>query len=363
MSKLDDLRNEINIIDKKMAELFEQRMDIVKNVAEYKINNSIPVVDSNRENEVINNNLDCIKNTELKNYYVNFIKNNINISKQYQNSLLKGDNIAYSGIVGSYAYIASKKMFPNQNYIAYSSFNKAYQSVVDGINNKVVLPIENSYAGNVGEVLDLIFFGSLYINQILDFSIEHCLLTNGDKNINNIKKIVSHPQAIMQCSEFIEKHNFEVIEEVNTAVAAKKLKDDTLMSEDTAVIASIDAAHEYGLSILREKINDNVDNTTRFASFSNVLYHFEKSDKVHKNFIIVFTVKNESGALAKCLDVIGSYNFNMRNLCSRPVKSLMWNYYFYCDIEGDIDSDDFKDMFKALQVFCDKLKVVGVYLK
>ena len=357
MADIYDLRNKINDIDKNMAKLFEERMQIIKEVALYKKSNSMPVLDNNREDEIVNKNSKLISDDSIKSYYVNFIKDTMKISKKYQEKIIEGERVAYSGVEGAYAYLAAKKMFKNANLIPNKNFKKAYQSVEEGINDKVILPIENSFAGDIGEVMDLMFFGSLYLNEVLDFSIEHCLLARPGVKINDIKRVVSHPQALMQCSDFIEENNLDTIEEVNTAVAASKLNDN-----ETAVIASRDAAELFNLCVLKEKINNDDMNTTRFASFSRVMSHFENYDVSKKNFIIVFTVKNEAGALAKCLDIIGAHNFNMRNLCSRPVKNLMWRYYFYCDIEGDIDSSDAKDMFVALKVFCDRLKVVGTYI-
>lgn len=357
MADIYDLRKKINDIDIEMAKLFDTRMGIIKEVAEYKKANSMPINDSSREDEVISKNSKLIQNDDIKSFYINFIKETMNISKRYQEKIISGEKVAYSGVEGAYAYLAAKKMFPNANLVSNTSFKKAYKSVENGFNDKAVLPIENSFAGDIGEVMDLMFFGSLYINEVMDYEIEHCLLAKPGVKLENIKKIISHPQAIMQCSDFVDENNFIVLEEVNTAVAAKKLDDDS-----TAVIASREAANLFNLNILKEKINNTDTNTTRFASFSRVLSHFENADVSKKNFVIVFTVKNEAGALAKCLDIIGAHNFNMRNLCSRPVKNLMWRYFFYCDIEGDIDSKDAKDMFVALRVFCDRLKVVGTYM-
>ena len=357
MADIHDLRKKINDIDKDMAKLFEERMKVVKEVAEYKKANSMPITDSNREDEIVSKNSSLFTDEDTKSYYVNFIKDTMKISKKYQEKIIEGEKVAYSGVEGAYAYLAAKKMFPNANLISTSSFRKAYQSVENGINEKAVLPIENSFAGDIGEVMDLMFFGSLYVNEVYDFSIEHCLLAKDGVKLENIKTVISHPQALMQCSDFIDEYNLKTLEEVNTAVAAKRLNDN-----ETAVIASKDAASVFGLKVLKEKINNDDSNTTRFASFSRVLSHFENYDVSKKNFIIVFTVKNEAGALAKCLDIIGAHNFNMRNLCSRPVKNLMWRYFFYCDIEGDMDSPDAKDMFVALKVFCDRLKIVGTYI-
>ena len=315
MSNIDELRDKINCIDKDMALLFEKRMNIVKEVANYKKENFLSITDENRENDVILKNANNINDDNIKEYYTNFIKNNIDLSKKYQEKLLYGYKIAYSGLLGSYGYIAAKKMHSNGIFVSNNSFKSAYNSVVDCINDIVVLPIENSYAGNIGEVMDLMFFGTLYLNKIYDLEIKHCMLTKNIVKMDDVKYVVSHPQAIMQCFDFIEKHNLKVIEEVNTAVAAKKLLNgySNIDVNEIAVIASNESANEYSLNILAKYINNEDNNTTRFASLSRVLYKYENADISNKNFIIAFTVKNEAGALAKCLDIIGTHNFNMRN--------------------------------------------------
>ena len=117
----------------------------------------------------------------------------------------------------------------------------------------------------------------------------------------------------------------------------------------------------YGLEVLESNINSSRNNTTRFGAFSRVLNNQSTSNQMEKNSIIVFTVKNEAGALAKTLNIIGSHGFNMRCLRSRPMKELIWNYYFYVELEGNINSQEGKDMLRALNIFCDKLKVVGTY--
>ena len=360
MKDINESRKKINEIDATMAHLFEERMNLSKDVAEYKKENSMPVFDASREEAVIENNLKLIQDENIKPHYISFIKNVMNISKEYQRSLLTGLKVSYSGIEGAYGYIAASRMYPNCELVSCNNFSKAFKSVENGESDRAVLPIENSFAGDVGEVMDLIFSGSLYINRIYDLEIEHNLITLPGANLSDIKVVVSHPQALAQCSKFIEEYNFKTIEEVNTAFAAKRLKE--LNDKTMAVIASAETAKAYGLNLLKDKINNSDLNTTRFASFSRTLSNYKNVGESKKNFIIVFTVKNVAGALAKCLDIIGAHGFNMRNLRSRPMKNLMWAYYFFCEIEGDLDSEDAKNMFVALKTFCDRLKIVGNYL-
>ena len=360
MKDLNEAREEINKIDEQMTKLFIDRMKLCKDIAEYKKSNSMLIHDASREEKVINNNLKLVEDENIKPFYVNYIKELLNVSKEYQRSLLSGLKISYSGIEGAYGYIAASRMYPNCELISNSNFTQAFKSVESGSSDRAVLPIENSFAGDVGEVMDLIFSGSLYINRMYDLEVEHNLMVNEGVDIKDVKIVVSHPQALAQCSNFIEGNDFKTIEEVNTAFAAKRLRDSN--DKTMAVIASKETADAYGLKILKEKINNSDLNTTRFASFSRVMSNYRDIGASKKNFIIVFTVKNVAGALAKCLDIIGAHGFNMRNLRSRPMKDLMWTYYFFCEIEGDLESNDAKSMFIALNTFCDRLKIVGNYI-
>lgn len=359
MSKLDDARKKINDIDIKMAALFEERMKASEEVARYKQENGLSICDPVREEELIKKNSMLINDDVLREYYINFIKNNMEISKQYQSRLNKGMKVAYSGLEGAYAHIACMKMYKDANYVSYKSFEDAYNACMSGECDICVLPIENSYAGEVGQVMDLIFNGSLYINQIIDLEINHCLLGKKGSNIKDIKTVVSHPQALSQCSEYIKKHNFKTIELENTALASLKVSSGDDYS--LASIGSSDTQALYDLEILESNINASRNNTTRFAAFSRSLNKDLSKGEMGKHFIMVFTVKNEAGALAQTLNIIGSHNFNMRSLRSRPMKSLLWNYYFYVELDGDINTNDGKEMMKALEVFCDKLKLVGTY--
>ena len=132
------------------------------------------------------------------------------------------------------------------------------------------------------------------------------------------------------------------------------------LDKNIAAIASSDTAELYGLEVIESNINEKRNNTTRFGAFTRCLNNTNKN-QMNSQFILVFTVKNEAGALAKTLNIIGSYGFNMRSLRSRPMKELLWNYYFYAELEGDINSTNGIEMLRALQVFCDKLKIVGTY--
>jgi chorismate mutase/prephenate dehydratase len=284
----------------------------------------------------------------------------MSISRRYQARLNEGMRVAYSGVEGAFAYIAAKRMFENAQLIAYPSFESAYESTQNGQCDACVLPIENSFAGDVGTVMDLMFQGNLYVNQVIDLAVVHNLMSVEGATKETIKQVVSHPQALSQCSSYITKHGYESKPYTNTALSAKLVKESG--SLEIAAIASDETASIFDLKILESKINESRNNTTRFAAFSRVRNDNEsKKRRMNDHFILVFTVKNEAGALAKTLNIIGSHGFNMRNLRSRPMKELIWNYYFYVELDGNINSNEGKEMLRALNIFCDKLKLVGIY--
>lgn len=359
MDDLKEIRNEINEIDEKIAKLFEKRMIIAQKIAAYKMQNALPIEDKVREKELIKKNSNYIEDEQIKEYYINFLQDMMDISKKYQERLTHGMKIAYCGVEGAFAHIACKKVFNSQQLISYQTFTEAYEAVEKGICDACVLPIENSFAGDVGAVMDLTFSGSLFINYVLDIDIVHNLIGIKGSNIAEIKTVCSHPQALSQCKKFLEKKKYILKECSNTAIAAINLKEAN--DKTMAVIASKDVAKLYDLEILQSNINESRNNTTRFAIFSRVLNKTKQDIKMGEHFILVFTVLNEAGALAKTLNIIGAHGFNMRNLRSRPMKQLQWSYYFFVELDGNIDSIDGIEMINELKSVCDRLKIVGTY--
>lgn len=356
MNELEKARLEIEKIDRDIALLFESRMNEVRKIAQYKEKTGMPVFDAGREAALIEKNSEMVRNGDLRSYYVSFLQNIMAISKNYQSDLMNGMKIAYCGVEGAFANIASKKIFPNSRPIPYSGFDSAYSSVVNGECECCVLPIENSTAGEVGPVIDMMFSGSLYVNGVYSLPVKHNLLGLKTAHNADIKKVISHPQALMQCSEYIKEHKFETEESTNTAVAAQTVA--SLNDGSVAAIASKETAELFGLRILDHDINEKDVNTTRFAVFSR-----SKNENIAQNnkFILIFTIANEVGALAKAVNIISAHGFDMRVLRSRPVKDVPWQYYFYVEANGDQYSDEGQRMLRALSVCCDKLKIAGHY--
>ena len=358
MNELELARETINKVDKEMARLFEARMDAAKTVAAYKKEKGLPIDDFGREKEIIERNSNYIENEEYRSYYVNFLKNNIKLSKDLQHRIVEGMTVAYSGVDGAFANIAARRIFPDARCLPYADFKTAYKAVEKGECDCVILPIENSFNGDVGNVLDLAFFGSLYINGVYEAEVVQNLLSVKGASLSDIKKVISHPQALGQCATYIENHGFETEDTVNTAVAAKIVAENK--DKSVAAIGSTTAAQQFGLEVLSEKINDSGVNTTRFAVFSRSNKTPSPKDD---RFIMLFTVNNSAGSLGEAISVIGQHSFNLRALKSRPTKELVWDYFFYVEGEGNINSSEGKLMLEQLKTCCSNLKIVGSFEK
>ena len=359
-TSLDKAREEINEIDKEMAKLFVRRMRAAEDVAEYKKERGLSILDSAREEEVIRRNSALIDDDVLREYYVNFLRNNMAVSRAYQSRLMEGMKVAYSGTEGAFAHIAAEKLYPTAQKISYGDFASAYRAVESGECDVAVLPVENSYNGEVGQVTDLMFSGSLYVNGMFDLPVTQDLLAKPGVSIDEIKEVVSHPQALGQCAGYIKRYGFVMHEFANTALAAKWVSESA--DRSVAAIGSREAAEIFGLTVIDHDINESKSNSTRFAIFSRVAgRRVSKDGGVHS--ILLFTVRNEAGALARAVDVIGRYGFNMRTLRSRPMKELLWQYYFYVEVEGNVQSEEGSSLMESLGEFCDRLKFAGTYIK
>lgn len=354
-NKLEEARKIINQVDAQMAELFVQRMRAAEMVYQHKKEFGLPILDRKREDAVIEKNAALVEDEVLKGYYIDYLKHLMSVSRAYQYRMQCGLKVAYSGVEGAFAHIAAGRIFPEGNRVSYSDFKAAYDSVVRGESDVAVLPIENSYAGEVGQTIDLIFSGSLYINGIYELDIHQNLLGVPGATVEDIKKVTSHPQALSQCHEYIQMRGFDAEEANNTALAAKTVSE--AKDKSLGAIASVETAEIYGLKVLEANINKSGENTTRFAVLSKV----RAASPALSNTVLMFTVKHEAGSLANAIGIIGQYGYSMTALRSRPMKKHSWQYYFYVEIEGATDTENGKSMIEELGRVCDELKVAGSF--
>jgi prephenate dehydratase len=250
----------------------------------------------------------------------------------------------------------ARRVFPQGKAVAYPNFEAAYTAVENGACDCLVLPIENSFAGQVGDNIDLIFEGTLYITAIYELPIQHYLLGVKGAGAEEIRTVISHEQALEQCGTYIEEHGLECEAYRNTAMAAKAVA--ARQNKTLGAIASKETAELYGLDILAEKINDSNLNTTRFAVLSR-----KKNDKqrIQGHFVMMFTVSHQAGALARAIAVIGKYGFNMEAIKSRTLKGKLWQYYFYTEIEGNPYGKSGAGMVEDLKQYCDQVRIIGTY--
>lgn len=354
-NKLEQAREIINEVDAKMAELFVKRMRAAELVYEHKKEFGLPILDQKREDAVIQKNSALIEDEVLKGYYIDYLKNLMSISRAYQYRMQSGLKIAYSGVEGAFAHIAAGRVFPQGNSVPCRDFKSAYDSVVNGESDVVVLPIENSYAGEVGQTIDLIFSGELYINGIYELEIHQNLLGVQGAKIEDIKKVISHPQALSQCHDYIQMRGLETEDSNNTALAAKFVAETN--DPSIGAIASVETAKIYGLNVIEANVNKSGENTTRFAVLSKV----KATAPALSSTVLMFTVKHQAGSLANAIAIIGKYGYNMTALRSRPMKKHSWQYYFYVEIDGTTESENGAKMLQELSKVCDQLKVAGTF--
>ena len=354
-NKLEEARKIINAVDAEMAELFVKRMRAAEMVYEHKKEYGMPILDQKREDYIVEKNSELIKDAVIREYYIDYQKHLMSVSRAYQYRMQNGLRVAYSGVEGAFAHIAAGRIFPNAQRVSQKDFKTAYDAVISGECDVAVLPIENSYAGEVGQTMDLIFSGTLYVNGIYELEIHQNLIGLKDATVEDIKKVISHPQALSQCRDYINMRGFESEDAENTALAAKMIAE--AKDKSIGAIASVETAEIYGLKVIESNINKSGENTTRFVVLSKV----KTSSPSLTSTVLMFSVKHEAGALANAISIIGRYGYSMTALRSRPMKKHSWQYYFYVEIEGSTDTDKGEAMLDELAKMCDKLKVAGSF--
>ena len=346
----------IDRIDREMAELFAERMQAAAVVAAYKEEHGLPVEDKAREAEMIARNTERLP-PAYRPYYRNFLVGTITESKRYQRLLVSGLRVAYSGVEGAFAHVATMRIFgePGEK-VACPDFATAYRSVESGACHCAVLPIENSYAGDVGQVMDLAWRGSLTISGIYDLPLSQCLLAKPGVTLAEVREVVSHPQALAQCQPYLRRQGWIQTTAVNTAVAARTVAAGE--RREVAVIAARETADLYGLQVLENDINEQKSNTTRFAVFSTAACEIKPSDN---HFVLLFSCKNQPGALGDAISVISRHDYNLKCLKSHPTGVENWAYYFYAEGEGNLGTEAGQTMRRELERVCNSVRVLGSF--
>lgn len=376
MLDLQEIRKEIDSVDRELVKLFEKRMELTTNVAKYKIETGKKVLDPEREQQKLNAIADMVSN-EMNKHGINEIFTQIMAtSRKYQYMLLesmgqtlredyvaldelpiKGCKVVYQGVPGAYADIAMKRFFGEDvdNYNV-RTWRDAMEAVKRGEADYAVLPIENSTAGIVSDVYDLLQEYNNYIVAETYVKVEHALLGIPDAKVSDIRTVYSHPQALMQCRQYLnENRNWEQVEQTNTALAARKVALDNDKSQ--AAIASVEAAKTYGLSVLKEQINTEDNNTTRFVIVSNKRAFLKDAGKVS----ICFETEHTAGSLYDMLSHIIYNGLNMTKIESRPVEGRAWQFRFFIDFMGNIDEPSVMNALRGIEEEALSVKLLGNY--
>ncbi len=375
MADLQELRKEIDRIDKEMVSLFEERMEICKNVAEYKIETGKKVFDREREDAKIEAVQSMTKNQINRLGVGELFGQIMSISRKLQYKLLaqhgimekpsfrpvdtldkENATVVFQGIEGSYSYAAMKEYFgADVKNIHVKTFRNAMETIAEGKADYAVLPIENSTAGGVSEIYDLLVEFNNYIvgEQIIE--IKHCLLTVPGATKDDIKTVYSHPQSLMQSAGYLRKHDWKQVSMENNAFAAKKVADEG--NKTQAAIAGRYAGELYGLDILEEGINDSQLNSTRFIIVCNEKKFLKNAGKVS----ICFEIPHESGSLYKTLSHFIYNGINLCNIESRPIREKNWEYRFFVDFEGNLEDSAVQNALGSLKEETRNMIIFGNY--
>ena len=355
MEELESARRAIDEIDGQMAALFEARMAQVARVAAYKQEYDIPVLDASREQQVIEQNTARIRDAALRPYYQEFQQAAMAVSRQYQAHALGRDTVAYQGVEGAFAHIALTRLFPQAKAMACPTWGDVFDRVEQGSAAYGVLPFENSHAGDVAAVLDLCYARRLHIVEMYDLPVTQNLLAVPGATLGDLRRVISHPQALSQCERFIRSMGLAAESCANTALAARRVAEPG--DKALAAIASADTAELYGLQVLMRDINTDGDNTTRFIVVGNEL------PKRGNRFSLLFTVDHKTGALARVIQAIAAAGFNMECIKSRPMPHVPFEYYLYVELVGAADAPDAKRLLAGLESVCRTVRVLGIYTR
>lgn len=374
---LNVTREEIDKVDKAIVELIEKRMDLALEVAKYKMSTGKPIYDRQRELEKLDK-LGSMASSEFNAKSVQELFLQImSVSRRYQYSVIgdqekvidrmftkkeeleqsKDTRVVYAGVPGAFAEMAMVEYFGEDiKAINVKEFQDVAGFVAEGKADYGVLPIENSTAGFVNGIYDLLDRYQLSIVGEQKVRVDQCLLGIQGTKLSDIKTVFSHPQGLMQSKEYLEDKKWKAVSMSNTAASAKKVHDDGDKSQ--AAIASERAARLYGLEILNPKLNVSDNNTTRFVIVSNKKEYVKKANKVS----ISFALPHQSGTLYNILAHFIFNNVNMTSIESIPLSGRQWEYCFFVDFEGNLSDNAVKNALKGIMAETEEFRILGCFV-
>ncbi len=375
MADLLEYRGQLDEIDAQIVALYEKRMDVCKEIAQYKISTGKKVFDRQREREKLVK-VKSLTHDEFYGHGVEELFEQImSVSRKLQYRMLtesgvqgrlpfigvddlgtKNARVVFQGADGAYSQAAMVKYFGSEvKSFHVDTFREAMEAIDEGAADFAVLPIENSTAGIVSENYDLLAEFENYIVGEQIIRIEHCLLGLPGTSIDQIDRVYSHPQSLMQSAKFLSERDWQQISMQNNAFAAKKVAQDG--KPDQAAIASEYAAQVYGLEVLKKGVNQSDLNSTRFIIVTNQRIFRKDAKKIS----ICFEVPHESGSLYHMLSHFIYNNLNMTRIESRPIPERSWEYRFFVDFEGNLADGAVKNALRGLREEAIGLRILGNY--
>lgn len=373
---LEELRGEIDRIDRRMVELFKTRMEVCAQVAEYKRAHNLPVLAAGRERALLNKVAEQA-GEELADYTQTVYSAILAASRSYQSTRLGLNSqvyesmrqamentpnlfpqrpvVACQGIEGAYSQIACDHLFKAPNIKFFQSFDNVFQAVESGECQYGILPIENSTAGSVNAVYDLMIRHNFSIVRSARLKISHNLLARHGAKRSDIREVYSHEQAISQCAGYLAKLGVKINVAANTAVAARMVADSN--RSDVAALSSRFCAEHYGLDILEENVQDQDSNYTRFICISKKPEIYPGAD--HTSLMMI--LPHKPGSLYHVLAKFYALNINLRKLESRPLPGREFEFMFYFDIEASVYAPEVEKLFRDLESESEQLRYLGSY--
>ena len=374
---LNQLRSEIDQIDQSLVELFVRRMNISSAIADYKKEHNLPIYVPTREREILQAVAEQA-GSEVSNYTRVLYSMIFELSRSYQNKknsthtalyekitdsientpklFPQAPMVACQGLEGAYSQIACEKIFKSPFIMYFKNFDAVFTAIEQGLCQYGILPLENSTAGSVKKIYDLMIHHNFSIVRTFRLKIDHCLLANPGATLGGITEIYSHDQAINQCSDFLKNLNgVRIIPVENTAVAASMVANSG--RTDIAALSSRSCAELYGLKSLADSVQDKGNNRTRFICISKDLEIYPGADKTS----IMMVLPHKPGALYKVLARLYVLGINVIKLESRPIPDSDFEFMFYFDLETSIYSEEFVQLMCELDDLCEEFKYLGSY--
>lgn len=374
---LKDYRNQINDIDDKLLDLFRRRMDVSAGIASFKKENRMAVQDLSRERQKLQDVADRLP-AELKDYGVSLYSLLMELSKNYQDHIISRGSalagrvqdavaeterlfperaaVACQGVEGAYSQLAADRLFKHPNIFYFSNFEAVFNAIEKGLCRYGVLPLENSSAGSVNTVYDLMMRHSFFIVKSVRLKVDHNLLAKPGTKLEDIKEIFSHEQAIGQCSRFLQSLNgVKLTRCENTAAAARMVSGSG--RSDAAALASRSCTELYQLECLKADVQNQGNNYTRFICFGKDLEIFPGADRTS----LMAVLPHKPGSLYKLLQRFYALDINLTKLESRPMPERDFEFMFYFDIEGSVYSPQFPMLLAELPDICEEFTYLGSY--